>query len=466
MANEPLLFEKVRYSKEQFFNTYKALTDTEPNHVLLESGRSGRYSIAGIKPLAIINSNTGTIQLNDGKKVVLDQTKSPLFSMREWMKQFAFPPLDGLPDFQGGAIGYISYDYGRRIENIPNIATDDLMFPELFFLVFDEWAVYDHEEHTLWLMVLNQNDAVTRLERVKNQWLQPNHKQLTEKKVNQQKGKPSNSMTKEAFIKAVQHIKQHIEARNVEQVNLTVRQSRPIIVDPIHIYEELRDLNPSPYMGYLHTPDFQIVSGSPEMLIQKERQIIYTRPIAGTRPRGSDEADDQRLENELLSTKKEIEEHKMLVQIEEEDFLKVCHKETVQIDEYMKIEKYSHVMHIVSLVSGTLANDKNAYDVLEAVFPGGSITGSPKRRSMEIIEELEPFRRSVYTGTLGWIGFNEDVHMNVVIRTMLIKDGIGHVQAGAGIVHDSEPEAEYIESLNKARALWQAMEIAEKKHTT
>jgi para-aminobenzoate synthetase component 1 len=260
---------------------------------------------------------------------------------------------------------------------------------------------------------------------------------------------------------AVRSIQEYISQGDVFQVNLSVRQSRPIHIQAMEVYEQLRVLNPSPYMGYFHTPGYQLVSGSPELLIKKKGNTVSTRPIAGTRSRGKDHEEDLKLASELIENEKERAEHVMLVDLERNDLGRVCKYGTVTVDEFMVIEKYSHVMHIVSNVKGELADGKNAVDIIDAVFPGGTITGAPKVRTMEIIEELEPVTRGPYTGSLGWINFSGDLELNIIIRTMLVKEGQAHVQAGAGIVIDSNPKNEYKESLKKAIALWKAKELAE-----
>ena len=463
MTTKPVLFDKIPFTLEKFFQAYLHLTAEQEHHVLLESGRSGRYSIAGISPFAVVHGNEKEVEIEQGSnRTVL--TGKHLEALEKWMNQFAFPPIEGLPDFQGGAIGYISYDYGQYIEKLPDLAEDDLKFPLLHFLVFDEWAVFDHEKECLWVMVLNRGSAKDKLEKIKDEWRSASTEIETETLFSHRKSSELQvSFTEEEFVAAVEKVQEYIAAGDVFQVNLTVRQSRQLSIPPIEVYKELRRLNPSPYMGYFHTPEFQIISGSPELLIKKDGDIVSTRPIAGTRPRGIDDEDDMRLANELINNEKEQAEHIMLVDLERNDIGKVCEYGSVKVDELMTVEKYSHVMHIVSHVSGKLSKEKSAYDLIEAVFPGGTITGAPKIRTLEIIEELEPVKRGVYTGSLGWIGFNRDLHLNIVIRTMLVKDGICHVQAGAGIVIDSDPTSEYEESLKKAAALWKAKEAAENR---
>lgn len=460
-----MIYEKIPYNQEKFFQKYMLLSKNEDTHILLESGRTGKYSIAGIRPFAIIHADEERIEIKQGNQTEVIEGR-PLQQLEKWMKPYFFPPVPGLPDFQGGAIGYISYDYAWCIEKLPHQAVDDIGLPLFYFLVFDEWAVFDHEEQCLWLMVLNGDTAKGKLDSLKSAWLEgpdTNFPETVDTPYPNVDKEPQLSFTEEEFAAAVEKVKNYIRKGDVCQVNLTIRQSEDLSVSPLGVYKELRTLNPSPYMGYLHTNEFQIVSGSPELLIKKDGRKVGTRPIGGTRPRGKDEAEDNRLEKELLSNEKEKAEHIMLVDLERNDMGKVCEYGSVHVDELMVIEKYSHVMHIVSHVSGTLLAEKSVYDLIEAFFPGGSITGAPKVRTLEIIEELEPVKRGIYTGTLGWIGFNEDAHLNIVIRTMIVKGQVCHVQAGAGIVIDSNSEAEYKESLKKAAALWKAKAEAEKK---
>ena len=271
------------------------------------------------------------------------------------------------------------------------------------------------------------------------------------------------SFTKEDFAQAVRKVQDYIAAGDVFQVNLSVRQSRPLHVAPIIMYEALRALNPSPYMAFIQASDFAVVSGSPELLIERNDQIVETRPIGGTRPRGATAAEDEKYEQQLRSDVKECAEHVMLVDLERNDIGRIAKYGTVEVNELMVIERYSHVMHLVSNVRAQVAENKTNTDVLRAMFPGGTITGAPKIRTMEIIEELEPVQRGLYTGSIGWLGFTGDMVFNIVIRTAYIKENMAHIQAGAGLVIDSNPESEYVESLNKAKAMWQAKALAEEQ---
>jgi para-aminobenzoate synthetase component 1 len=267
--------------------------------------------------------------------------------------------------------------------------------------------------------------------------------------------------SKEAYMEAVRQVQRYISQGDVFQVNLSVRQDRKLQTSPEHIYECLRLINPSPYMGLIRFPELSLVSGSPELLVRLVDGVLETRPIAGTRPRGGSAAEDMRLADELIGNEKERAEHVMLVDLLRNDLGRISRYGTVKVDEFMVIEYYSHVMHIVSNVRGQLAEGKHTFDAIAATFPGGTITGAPKVRTMEIIDELEPVRRGPYTGSIGWIDYNGNMELNIIIRTMVVQDGIGQFQAGAGIVIDSVPELEYTESLNKAKALWKAIQFSE-----
>lgn len=455
----------IPYSKEDFFQQYKNLSINEPYHALLESGRHGRYSIVGLQPHSILKGKNNQLIINQDDSEII-QSGDPLVLMQEWMEAYDVEYQPNLPDFQGGAIGFFSYDCLRYIEKIPHIAEDDLETPDLYFLVFSEVAVYDHHTNELWLMVIEKADcetlALARLEKYKETWTTFEKAELTHPQ-GYVTSEPDYSFSEEEFVKAVEQIQEYISAGDVFQVNLSVRQSQPLKTHPYHIYEKLREINPSPYMSYIHVPDFQIISGSPELLVKKRGTEVSTRPIAGTRSRGKDFEEDEQLARQLIENEKERAEHVMLVDLERNDLGRVCKYGTVEVNEFMVIERYSHVMHIVSNVRGTLNDETDPYAVVRATFPGGTITGAPKVRTMEIIEELEPVRRGIYTGSIGWIGYNHDMELNIVIRTMLAKDGIAHVQAGAGIVIDSNPKAEYKESFKKAKALWRAKEVSEEE---
>ena len=466
-----VFYRSLPYNADDFITLYKTLSAHKEQHILLESGRSGNYSMFGTNPIAVLEGweNHLNVVNQSGRQEKIEG--DPLLAMKQWMSRYEMAYDETLPDFQGGAMGFISYDYARKIEKLPELAKDDLETPLLYFLVFNEMAVFDYENQIIWLMKIGEANKVDSCQR----WLDEMEHMCcviasssTATHSHQFDGSLQSedlqvSMTDSEFQDAVKRIKDYISQGDLFQVNLSVRQSRPLVANPLNIYSALRKLNPSPYMSYMHTPHFQIVSGSPELLVKKKRDEISTRPIAGTRSRGADEHEDERLANELIKNEKERAEHVMLVDLERNDLGRVCAYGSVEVNEFMVIEKYSHVMHIVSNVRGTLAEGYDEYDVIKATFPGGTITGAPKVRTMEVIEELEPVRRGIYTGSIGWIGFNGDMELNIVIRTLFAKDGIGHIQAGAGIVIDSEPKHEYKESLKKAAAVWRAKEMADEE---
>ncbi|AOM08592.1 aminodeoxychorismate synthase component I [Bacillus thuringiensis] len=445
-----------------FFKQYKFLSQDKPQHILLESGRGGRYNIVGLNPVAVIQGKGEKLHISESGKETIKRG-NPLDLMQEYMEKWKTDYNPQYPPFQGGAIGYFSYDCIRYIEKLPSLAEDDLNIPDIYFLLFDDVFVYDQKEKLLWIIthyVDKHAEAEERLNEWKDLWVA----EVPEVNMPFERPKKKNeavAFTETGFMKAVECIQEYIGAGDVFQVNLSTRQERTLQTHPLEIYTSLREINPSPYMGYLELGDFQIVSGSPELLIKKQGTEVSTRPIAGTRSRGADEQEDEELARELIENEKERAEHVMLVDLERNDLGRVCKYGTVEVDEFMVIEKYSHVMHIVSNVRGEVEEDKDAFDLVKAVFPGGTITGAPKIRTMEIIEELEPVRRGIYTGSIGWIGYSGDTELNIVIRTLLAKDGKAHVQAGAGIVIDSNPENEYKESLKKAIALWRAKERSE-----
>lgn len=450
-----------------FFEQYKFLSKDENQHAFLESGRGGRYSIAGIKPIASVKGKDYQLSITDAQGTNVLEGK-PLELFQEWYQEFHTQRDPNLPDFQGGAIGFISYDYVRYFEKLSNQAVDDLETPDLYVLIFDDVAVFDHHTSKLWLIThyyqeREKQSAEHQLQKMKKMWTCERKTVNQHNTVTHKQSRTPITFSKGSFINAVEKIKRYIAQGDVFQVNLSVRQHFQLENHPFKIYETLRKVNPSPYMAYLHFPEFQIVSGSPELLVKKQGDVVSTRPIAGTRSRGRDEEEDIKLANELIENEKERAEHVMLVDLERNDLGRVCEYGSVHVDEFMVIEKYSHVMHIVSNVKGQLKKEANYADIIKATFPGGTITGAPKVRTMEIIEELEPTRRGIYTGSIGWIGFDGNMELNIVIRTLFAKDGYGYVQAGAGIVIDSNPEHEYKESLKKARAMVKSIELSKEE---
>lgn len=473
--------------------------DASPYAFVLESGKDGRYTYLGLHPDAIIRGKGSSAEsvafqsLEEHSRRHWDG--KPLEVVREWMSGLIGPRLVGGPKWIGGCVGFWSYDIIRSIERLPELALDDPSIPDYLFMQINELWIIDHVEAKVYCAVHTRVEqdadeealsaayerALSKAEGMTDYWLTWFDEEQAKEKAAVLRAKRqvlleddqlqmdvaslsdvTSPFSKEAYMEAVRRIQRYIEQGDAFQVNLSVRQSKEVTASPEELYEWLRLVNPSPYMGFLRCPDFQLVSASPELLVELQESKLVTRPIAGTRRRGRTEEEDQRLADELLSNEKERAEHIMLVDLERNDLGRISAYGTVKVEELMVIEQYSHVMHLVSQVEGILSAGKDAYDVISATFPGGTITGAPKIRTMEIIEELEPTRRGPYTGSLGWIDYNGDMEFNIIIRTMVLQDGIVHIQAGAGIVIDSDPEREYKESLNKAKALWKAIQYSER----
>ncbi|PTQ52299.1 MAG: Para-aminobenzoate synthase, aminase component [Hydrogenibacillus schlegelii] len=443
---------------------YERLAADAPASFFLESGSRGRYTFFGCGASLVVGKGDVLAVTRGGKAA--RWRGNLLARLREVLAARRAPRWPGLPPFFGGFVGYVAYDAARAIERLPARAVDDLALPEVYLMEAREVVAVDHEARDVYLIVCADpvepggwTAARKRLERLAARLERPVAADaLYAWRPAAKAPEPRYSFTRAGFEAAVRRVQDYIAAGDVFQVNLSVRRSQPLEVPPYAVYRVLRRLNPSPYMGYLRFPDLEIVCGSPELLVRVTGEELATRPIAGTRRRGSTSEEDEALERELLANEKERAEHAMLVDLVRNDLGRVAVYGTVRVDELMVVERYSHVMHLVSHVRGRRRTDADAVDVLRAVFPGGTITGAPKVRTMEIIEELEPFRRGPYTGSIGWFGYQGDMTLNIVIRTLVAKDGWAHVQAGAGIVIDSQPAAEYEECLNKAQALWQAVE--------
>ncbi|WP_422665021.1 anthranilate synthase component I family protein [Aneurinibacillus uraniidurans] len=466
------LWDKKAWDREDPWQLYRKLREQSEYAFIIESGRSGRYTYVGANPVATLTYKDGQACYNGQPITTL---ADPLAVVRRWMCHEQSPSAKeavhaGLPDWYGGAVGYLSYDMGRYYEKLPRCAQDDLKLPDVYLMMAEEVYAFDHVTREMYMIVhvgpaaqINTVEAGEKKLKMMAELLytldSKSYGSQTEEEV---AALPVvTSFTQTEFEEAVRRVQQYIGAGDVFQVNLSVRQTRATDADAEAIYEVLRQINPSPYMGLLRFPEFQLVSASPELLVQVKGGKLSTRPIAGTRRRGKDDREDEALVQEMLGSEKEVAEHIMLVDLERNDLGRVSRYSSVHVDELMVVEKYSHVMHIVSNVVGELAEDKDMYDAIVATFPGGTITGAPKVRTMEIIEELEPVTRGPYTGSMCLLGFNGDAVCNIIIRTMILKDGQAHVQAGAGIVIDSVPKAEYYESLKKAEAVWKALALTE-----
>lgn len=476
----------------------RAWEQASDHSFVLESGKDGRYTYLGLQPVEILSGKGLRAQLKDlvnhGESV---NEGRPLEVLKQWMAPYRAPRLEDEPYYHGGCVGFLSYDVVRSLERIPEQASDDLGLPDYLWMRLNEVWIYDHHQQViicavnvclsdteeevsdsqLETMYANAKQQATGMQKLWQDVTTLSVEQQTQRSsreawLTQQSQQTDNAATEEwstpfpqqNFEQAVSRIREYIAQGDVFQVNLSLRQQRKLDSAPEEVYEWLRLMNPSPYMGLLRTPNFQLISGSPELLVKLSGEQISTRPIAGTRRRGATAELDKAMAEELCTNEKERAEHIMLVDLERNDIGRVAAYGSVQVPELMTIEYYSHVMHLVSQVEGRLAAGYSAYELIAATFPGGTITGAPKVRTMEIIEELEPVRRGPYTGSMGWIDYNGDMELNIIIRTLVAKDGMGYVQAGAGIVIDSDPYREYRESRSKARAVMNAVENSEVEH--
>jgi anthranilate synthase component 1 len=432
---------------------------------LLESVEGGerlaRYSFIGTEPYKVLATKT-------------EDKVNPLPPIAEELKKYKMVPSTDLPRFCGGAVGYLGYETATRFEELPSPASDPLGLPESLFMFVDTMLVFDHVTHKIKVLSHVHLDgdiekeyqkAVDKIEALADrlsQPLKPNHyvKSPTPPRDNAL----SSNFSKDEFEASVQKVKQYITEGEAIQVVLSQRLARPTHATPFEIYRALRTLNPSPYMFFLDFKDFCIIGASPEILVRIEDDMVMTRPLAGTRPRGKNLDEDIMLEQELRNDEKERAEHIMLVDLGRNDIGRVSQPGTVEVSDLMNVERYSHVMHLVTHVQGKLRHDLAALDALQACFPAGTVSGAPKIRAMEIIAELEPEKRGPYAGAAGYFSFSANMDMAIAIRTMIVTNGIAYVQAGCGIVYDSIPEREYQETMNKAQALLKAIEQAERNH--
>jgi len=462
----------------------------------------GRYSFL----------STGSSYIFEKK---IENGDNPLKELKKLLSRYRPVYLSGMPRFWGGAVGYLSYDYVRCLEKLPQKTVDRLNLPDCLFLFTDNLIIFDHILQTIKVVSCiflgdeftsgkaegniekkyaegcqKIENLVSKLRKPLADWknlfrIEKEGRQSLQRKENREEVITSigTNFSKKSFLRVVKKAKEYIREGEIIQVVLSqqfrkkirgnhLKRLRPEGLSPkgnhlncpaFDIYRALRTVNPSPYMFFLKFDDFYLVGSSPEILVRKEGKNVEVRPIAGTRPRGKNEKEDKKLEKNLLESPKERAEHIMLVDLGRNDLGRVCEYQSIQVPELMVVEKYSHVMHLVSSVIGKLRKNENAFSLLEACFPAGTVTGAPKIRAMEIIEELEPVRRGPYAGAIGYFSYQGNMDMAIIIRTILVKDNYAYIQAGAGIVADSSPEREYQETKNKAAALFKAIELTEQR---
>jgi anthranilate synthase component 1 len=432
----------------------------------------GRYSIIGLHAHTVLSVRDQDITIAvDGKISEQHNAADPLAFIKTFQARYRIPQLEHLPRFNGGLVGYFGYDTVRYVEPKLKATTppDTIGTPDIVLMVSDEVVVFDNLRGTLWLITHadpRAQDAYElaqqRLDQLQSKLQQPIP--YAAKKVTRTvaEGDFKSGFTQADFEQAVTKIKNYILAGDVMQVVISQRMTVPVSAAPLDIYRALRHLNPSPYLYFLHLDDFHIVGSSPEILVRLEEGEITVRPIAGTRKRGKTAEEDHDMELDLMNDPKEIAEHLMLIDLGRNDVGRVSQTGSVTLTEKMQVERYSHVMHIVSNVVGKIKKDLDAIDALRATLPAGTLSGAPKIRAMEIIDELEPVKRGVYGGAVGYLSWHGNMDTAIAIRTAVIKDGLLHIQAGAGVVADSVPALEWKETMNKGRAIFKAVEMAEK----
>ncbi|NPA52631.1 MAG: anthranilate synthase component I [Aquificae bacterium] len=441
----------------------------------VEKGENiGRYSFIGSSQPVYIRTKGKYAEIYDKGKIKIKSTKDPLGELKKLLKNFKPAQLPDLPPFWGGFVGYVGYDIVHFYEPIPDEKPDILQLPEVYFFLSDEVIAFDNVNNKIKIIIsaiIKDNNLEQEYTRVLDRINTIEKKLYTKKELPRMSlenitqinlSKWKSNFKKEEFINAVKKAKNYIKEGDIIQVVLSQRFSKKLNTEPINVYRAIRVINPSPYLFYLDFGEIKLIGSSPEILVTVKDKKILTKPIAGTRPRGKTPEEDELLQKELLKDEKEKAEHLMLVDLARNDVGKVSKTGKVKVDKFMYIEKYSHVIHIVSDVSGEIKKNLHPIDVLKSVFPVGTVSGAPKVRAMQIIEELEPEKRGIYAGAVGYISFNGNLDTAIAIRTAVIKDDEIYVQAGAGIVADSKPQKEYEETLNKAKALIKAVEIAEK----
>ncbi len=469
------LYTEILADTETPLSIFLKLKDEGSFNILLESAEGGekwgRYSFLIKGGSFYIRSRKDVVEVYDAGRISLKNTSDPLGYVKRVLSTFK-PMKDGnLPRFWGGLVGYIGYDIIKFYENVPEKDADPVSTNDMFLTLTDLLIVYDNLSAKIKIIVpligtddpeIKYRKAVKKIEETVNTLREKGDIFL----INIEDREPSleewkSNITKEDFMKKVERAKRYIEEGDVIQVVLSQRFKSKLRAKPENIYRALRTLNPSPYMYYLEMEHCKVIGSSPEILVRLEDGKIETRPIAGTRPRGKTEEEDKRLEEELINDEKERAEHLMLVDLARNDVGRVAEAGTVRVDNFMRIERYSHVMHIVSDVSGKLKKGLDAVDVLKATFPAGTVSGAPKVRAMQIIEELEPERRGIYAGSVGYFSFDGNMDMAITIRTAVIRGDEIFVQAGAGIVADSVPEREWEETVNKAKSIMKAVAMAQ-----
>jgi len=471
------VYREILADMETPVSAFRKIDDGR-NSFLLESMEGGekwaRYSFLGSRPSVVVKSFGRTVEITrDRKTEKRSFEQDPLEAVKDILAEYQPVPDPLLPRFYGGAVGFMSYDVVRFFEDLPNREKPGITIPDIFFMITDTLVIFDNVTHRL-KVVSNAHvrgksvtaaykEALAKIEAIVTKLKRGKRPVISDQRSKKRTKALSliSNFTQPQYEQAVLKAKEFIKAGDIFQVVPSQRFETKISVEPYEIYRALRLINPSPYMYFLRCGDVTVVGASPEVMVRLEGGRIDLRPIAGTRRRGSTEDEDSALADELLADPKERAEHIMLVDLGRNDVGRVSEAGSVSVSELMVIERYSHVMHIVSNVRGKLSRGKDSYDVIRACFPAGTVSGAPKIRAMQIIDELEPTRRGPYAGAVGYFGFSGNMDTCITIRTLVVKDGVAYIQAGGGVVADSDPAAEYQETVNKAKAMMRAVETAE-----
>jgi anthranilate synthase component 1 len=453
-----------------------------PHVFLLESVEGGekwaRYSFVGADPRVIFEVSGEEVLIRDnGHTQRLRHDGRPLAALRELLSRYRPVDVAGLPRFYGGAVGFMGYDMVRYFESLPAKKADKLKIPDAVFLITDTMIIFDNVRHTLKVIACAMTEGHADMESAYREALGKIDRLIAilqtpfalppavpKEAADGSAGFQAN-MTPETFRRMVRRAKDYILAGDIIQVVLSQRFQRKTSIDPVNLYRALRYVNPSPYLFFLKLDGLTLIGSSPEVMVRLEEGVVELKPIAGTKRRGRNEQEDRRLADELLNDPKERAEHVMLVDLGRNDLGRIARTGSVQMNRLMAVERYSHVMHLVSDIQAQLAPERDAFDVLKATFPAGTLSGAPKVRAMEIIDELEPSRRGPYGGAVGYFSFSGNMDLGITIRTMMVRNGQVFVQVGAGIVADSDPETEYQETLSKAAGMMQAIRLAESGFT-
>ena len=477
IQNKVPIFREILADMETPLSVYRKLANA-PFSYLFESVEGGdkwaRYSLIGLPANKVIRIRGNRLEVTDNGRIIESkEIENPLEYIEACQKEVQIVEQEGLPKFNGGLVGYFGYDCVRYIE--PRLKesqpTDNLGTPDALFMVSEEVAVFDNLKNKLYLIILVNSDSEEEKKKAENR-LDNLEKKLQNPLPDQALIQPKESVDESDFVSgfgekefksAVNKVKEYIYSGDVMQVVCSQRMSIPFTADPVALYRAIRHLNPSPYLYYLHLGEFHIVGSSPEILARLEDDEVTVRPIAGTRRRGRDNDDDLAMEEDMINDPKEIAEHLMLIDLGRNDIGRVAEPGSVEVTQKFGVERYSHVMHMVSNVKAKLKEGLSSMDVFKATFPAGTVSGAPKIRAMEIIDEIEPVKRGIYGGAVGYLSWQGNMDMAIAIRTAVIKEEVLYIQAGGGFVADSDPDLEWKESLNKGRAIFKAAEMVQEK---